>query len=159
MWQKMTLLCRDLVTPHQLTYFVKYLTHIKQIIRSDVLLKLTVISYFAGRQLVAWSLSFLFNWRDLNNAKFCVYFRKRVPPSSDLRGMSAAHLRPVPHARQRFVLARGLFAMRCVSTAADHDLLLPRQKTVLQTGLPTVRTCFTSIYFPIFLVSASAFLI
>lgn len=52
--------------------------------------------------------------------------------------MPASHLRPLLDEGQRFVVARGVFAVHRVSTASHHQLLLQRKETLLQTRLPTV---------------------
>lgn len=65
--------------------------------------------------------------------------RLGVPSAGGVWGLPAAHSRPLPDARQRVLVARRVFAVRRVSAAAHHQLLLPRQKTLLQTWLPTVR--------------------
>lgn len=67
---------------------------------------------------------------------------RRLRVSSQIRvwGMPASHLRPLLDESQRFLMARGVFAVHRVSTASHHQLLLQRKETLLQTRLPTVRT-------------------
>lgn len=63
-----------------------------------------------------------------------------LPATSVMWGLPAAHCWPFSDARKRVVVARRVFAVRRVSAAAHHQLLLSRQKTLLQTRLPTVST-------------------
>ncbi len=65
--------------------------------------------------------------------------RDGVPSPGGVWGVPAADIRPLSDARQRVFMARGVFAMRRVSTTAHHQLLLPGEETLLQTRLPTVR--------------------
>lgn len=65
--------------------------------------------------------------------------RVRVSEPGSLRGLPAADLRPFSDESERVFLARRVFAVCRVSTSPHHQLLLPGSKTVLQTGLPTVR--------------------
>lgn len=65
--------------------------------------------------------------------------RDGVPSPGGVWGVPAADIRPLSDARQRIFMARGVFAMRRVSTTAHHQLLLPGEETLLQTRLPTVR--------------------
>lgn len=68
-----------------------------------------------------------------------LFSRDRVPSPGGVWGVPAAHIRPLSDARQRVFMARGVFAMRRLSTTAHHQLLLPGKETLLQTWLPTVR--------------------
>lgn len=67
----------------------------------------------------------------------CCRFRLR--PSECVWRMSQTHLWPLPPARERLLVARGVFAVLGVSAASHHELLLQRPETLLQTRLPTVR--------------------
>lgn len=64
--------------------------------------------------------------------------RERLSPSVGVRGMPAAHLRPLPDEGQRLVVARRVSAVHRVSAAPHHQLLLQRKETLLQARLPTV---------------------
>ncbi len=68
-----------------------------------------------------------------------VLSRDGVPSPGGVWGVPAPDIRPLSDARQRVFMARGVFAMRRVSTTAHHQLLLPGEETLLQKRLPTVR--------------------
>lgn len=69
---------------------------------------------------------------------FCRISRHWMSSPIRVWRMPASHLRPLLDESQRFLMARGVFAMHRVSTASHHQLLLQRKETLLQTRLPTV---------------------
>ena len=77
------------------------------------------------------------------------FSRDWLSPSLRVWRVPASHLRPLPDESQRFLMARGVFAVHCVSTAPHHQLLLQRKETLLQTRLPTVSTisCCSCLHF------------